>query len=74
MNILTYLIIIWYILNTVCLTKLVYDDIYKKGFNYTTFDIIMCSVFVFFVPISPIIFIFEYKDFIIIKGKKNNSN
>ena len=70
MNILNYLIIIWYILNTVYSIKSVYDDIYKKGLDYTILEIIKCSIFIFIIPLGLIVFIMEHKDFIVIKGKK----
>ena len=74
MSILIYSIIIWYVLNTVCSIKFVYDNIYKKGLDYTILDIIVVFI-VFIIPLGLIVFLInfmlEYKDFVVIKGKKN---
>ena len=74
MSILIYSIIIWYFLNIICSVKLMYDDIYKKGLDYTILDIIVVFI-VFIIPLGLIVFLInfmlDYKDFVVIKGKKN---
>ena len=73
MSILIYSIIIWYVLNTVCSIKFVYDDIYKKGLDYTILNIISVLI-ILIIPVGIIVliinFLIEYKDFVVIKGKK----